>query len=352
MNEIILEDMEQICSGNLEWEKFRDRTVLIAGAYGMLPSYMVFTLMYLNEIRPELNIRVVAMCRNIDKARGRFGDFLDHQLFSINCADICGEISVEGPVDYIIHAASPASSQFYGVDPVGVISPNVFGTRNLLELAREKKSTGFLFFSSGEVCGAVDKEWISEEDSGYLDPTDLRSCYGESKRMAENMCKCWNVQYNVPTFIVRPEHTYGPTMNLKNDCRVFSEFVSDIVNNRDIVIKSDGSPVRTFCYISDATEGFFRVLLQGVPGESYNVGNEQGRISIGDLADLLVGLFPEKGLKAVYEKRKKDNSYLEQSASIRPRMSIAKIQAIGYLCRYNLKEGFTRTIRSVTERES
>lgn len=351
MSEIIKEDLKIICKSDLDWKKFKNCIFLISGAYGMLPSYMVFTLMHLNEMDPNLNIKVIAMGRNLCKAKKRFCHYLDTPLFEIMNEDVTNKIKIKGNVDYIIHAASPASSQFYGTDPIGVISPNVFGTKNLLELAVEKKSKGFLFFSSGEVCGPLDTEAITEKDAGYSDPTELRSCYGESKRMAENMCTCWHHQHGVPTFVVRPDHTYGPTMDLENDQRVFAEFVSDIVNNKNIIIKSDGLSERTFCYISDATDGFFRVLLKGAHGESYNVSNNEGHISIGKLADLIVSLFPEKNLKVVYANREKNNSYLENKHKIRPMLSTAKIEKLGYKCQFNLREGFYRTIKSFIDRE-
>ena len=346
MNNIIKEDLKMICSSDLNWKKFKNSVVLISGACGMLPSYMVFTLLYLNEMYPSLNIKIIALCRNYDKAKKRFHDFLDSPLLTIICGDVADKININGDVHYIIHAASLASSQFYGIDPIGVLSPNIFGTKNLLELAREKKSKGFLFFSSGEVCGTLDKKIITEEDSGYLDPTDLRNCYSESKRMGENMCQCWHHQYKVPTLVVRPEHTYGPTMDLENDKRVFAEFVSAVINNRNVVVKSDGLSSRTFCYISDATDGFFRVLLNGTHGESYNVGNNEGQISIGNLAKLIVSLFPEKGLKVIYANREHNNSYLENKHKIRPMLSTAKIEKLGYKCQFNVRDGFYRTIKS------
>ncbi|TAN34193.1 NAD-dependent epimerase/dehydratase family protein [Patescibacteria group bacterium] len=346
MNDIIKEDLEIIYQSGLDWEKFKNATVLVTGANGMLASYMVFMLAFLSEKIPGLNLKIIALCRNLKKAKKRFGDFLDSPFFYIRCDDITEKLDFEGSIDYIIHAASPASSQFYGIDPVGVIAPNVFGTKNLLELARAKKSKGFLFFSSGEVCGTMDKPLISEEDSGYLNQMDIRSCYGESKRMGENMCQCWHHQYQVPAVAVRPEHTYGPTIDLENDKRVFAEFVSNVVRNKDIVIKSDGSPVRTFCYIADATAGFFNVLLNGKRGESYNVGNENGRISIGELANLLVAMWPEKKLKVIYEKRAAGKDYLENKNKVRPTLSIAKIQKLGYQCRFSVRDGFYRTIKS------
>ena len=110
--------------------------------------------------------------------------------------------------------------------------------------------------------------------------------------------------------MVRPDHTYGPTMDLENDHRVFAEFVSDVVNNKNIVIKSDGLPVRTFCYISDATDGFFRVLLNGAPGESYHISNNEGRL-YQNLAETLVSLFPEMGLKVIRKERTEGDAHME-----------------------------------------
>ena len=352
MNEIIKEDLEIICSSNLDWEKLKNSVFLISGAYGMLASYMVFTLMHLNEMYPRLNINVIALVRDYNKAKKRFCEYLDNLLFTIKCEDVINKIEIIGDVDYIIHAASPASSQYFGIDPIGVISPNIFGTKNLLELAKDKKSKGFLFFSSGEVCGTLNKKAITENDAGYLDPTEIRNCYGESKRMGENMCKSWHHQHKVPTVVVRPDHTYGPTMDLNNDKRVFAEFVSDVVNNRDIVVKSDGLSTRTFCYISDATDGFFRALLNGVPGESYNVSNNQGQISIRDLAKLIVTLFPEKNMKIVYSTREKNNNYIENKQKLRPVLSTDKIEQLGYKCKFDLNRGFYRTIKSFINMEN
>jgi UDP-glucuronate decarboxylase len=277
----------------------------------------------------NLNVKVIALCRDYDKAKRRFEDFWDDPRFTIMCEDVANKLTINGDVHYIIHAASPASSQYYGIDPISVISPNVFGTKHLLELAREKNARGFLLFSSGDVCGNIDKKVIVESDSGYLDPADIRNCYSESKRMAENMCACWHYQYNVPTFIVRPEHTYGPTMDLENDRRVFAEFVSDIVNNRDVTVKSDGLAVRTFCYLGDATDGFFRVLLNGKPGETYNVGNKEGQMS-----------------KVVYHARTTSKTYLENSNKQRPMLSTVKLEALGYKCKTGVRDGFKRTIES------
>jgi nucleoside-diphosphate-sugar epimerase len=164
--------------------------------------------------------------------------------------------------------------------------------------------------------------------------------------MAEMLCSCYFHQYKIPTYCVRLEHTYGPTIDLNTDKRVFAEFVSNIVNNHDIIIKSDGLTSRNFCYISDTIESLFRVLLNGEPGESYNVGNNEGKITIKDLAQMLVDLFPEKHLKIIYEKRYDD--YLENKIKNSPILSTLKLELLGYKAKINLKDGFLRTINSFT----
>lgn len=346
INSIIREDLKRITQADLPWEEFKEATVLISGANGMLASYLVFTLMYLNEIHPAWKIRVIGLCRNPEKAKKKFSEWLKNPLLEIKYQDVSDEVKVKGRVDYILHAASLASPQFYGVDPVGVVSANLFGTKNLLELAKEKKVKKFLFISSGAVSGLVKKKFITEKDYGFLDPTELGSCYAESKRMGENLCQCYFQQFSIPTLIARPEHAYGPTMDPESDKRVFAEFVSDIVNNRNIVIKSDGKAIRTFTYLTDTTDGFFRILLKGTVGQSYNISNPQGRISIGELAKLLVVLFPEKKLKIIYQKRTEGKDYLETLQKIRPSLSIEKIKRLGYYSQVNVAEGFKRTIKS------
>lgn len=346
MNAIINDDLKLISQSGLDWEQFKDKTILITGAYGMLASYMVYTLLYLNQAYPSLNLKVLAIGRKQKKADKRFADYLEDPALKIITHDVTEKLKIRGDIDYIIHAASHASSEFFGKDPVGVIAPNIFGTKLLLDLAKEKNSQGFLFFSSGEVCGHLEKDFIEENDSGFLDPTDIRSCYGESKRMAENMLKCWHHQYGIPTFAVRPDHTYGPTIDLAHDRRVFSDFIADILNNRNLTLKSDGKAVRTFCYISDATDAFFRVLLKGSPGQSYNVSNNSCRVSIKRLAETIISIFPDKNLSIEYKARADTDTYLENKNNKRPGLSTKKIEALGYRCHFDLYDGFSRTIRS------
>jgi len=346
MNKIIREDLKYISDIKLPWEIFEGKTVLITGANGFLPAYMVEVLLFLNENKLKNRIKVLGLVRDGEKARKRFSVYQERTDLKLIVQDVCQPINDRGAVDFIIHAASQASPKYFGADPVGTLSANVLGTYNLLELAREKNVTGFLYFSSGEVYGEVSEDKIptKEDDYGYVDPTNVRSCYAESKRMGENMCVSWHHQYGVPAKIVRPFHTYGPGMSF-SDGRVFADFVSDVVNERDIVMKSDGLAIRTFCYLADAVIGFFTVLLKGESGEAYNVSNDKGEISIIDLAETIISLFPERSIKVIKKKDAYSKGYLK-SGITRTRPDIGKICSLGWQPQYSIRDGFERTIRS------
>ena len=345
-NPVISEDLRDIAGFPLQWELLAGKTLLISGANGFLPAYMVETLLYLNETRQEAPVKIIGVVRNLAKAQARFAHYAQRGDLQLIAQDICQPLDIEGPVDYIVHAASQASPKYYGKDPVGTLSPNVIGTAHLLELARSKNVSGFLFFSSGEVYGEVAATQVpTREDAyGYLNPVSVRSCYAESKRMGENMCVCWHHQYGVPAKIVRPFHTYGPGMAL-DDGRVFADFVADVVNRRDIIMMSDGSARRAFCYLADAVMGFFAVLLRGVPGEAYNIGNDGGEISIGDLAELIAGLSPEGGTRVVRKDAPATSDYLKSVIS-RNCPDITRAKELGWKPKTDLLQGFERTIRS------
>ncbi len=334
-----------ITSSNLPWEKLRDKTVFISGVNGFLPAYLAYTLLELND-KFSLNIHVLGLARSKEKATLKFGDILKRTDLEILIQDVCNPIASQHKIDFIIHAASQASPRYYGLDPVGTLNANVIGTNNLLQLAKENSVEGFLFFSTSEVYGTLPEDKIptKENEYGAIDPVQVRACYAESKRLGETMCICWMHQYGIPVKIVRPFHTYGPGMQL-DDGRVYADFIADIVEGRNIVMKSDGSAMRAFCYLSDATLGFFTVLLKGENGHAYNVGNPTQEISIINLADKLVSLFPEKKLKVIRSDNSKSVTYLKSIVS-RNCPDITKASGLGWNPTVSAEDGFTRTIKS------
>lgn len=340
---IIEEDLKNIVSAALPWHELAGKTILVTGANGMLPAYMVETLLFLNETLFAHKVKVLALVRNNDKAMRRFAHYLGRSDLSFLVQDVCAPVDVDGPIDIIIHAASQASPKYYGVDPVGTLTANVIGTGNMLDLARQHKCQSFLFFSSGEIYGTANASGIPvrEDCCGAIDPLDIRACYPESKRMGETMCASWLRQHEVAVKIVRPFHTYGPGMSL-DDGRVFADFVAAIVGNTHLRLNSSGEARRVFCYLSDATQAFFAVLLKGKSGEAYNVANPSAESSIAGLADLLVSLYPEKKL-AVFKQAARSEL---QSKTLQTLPDIGKITALGWRPETDLASGFRRTIDS------
>lgn len=275
----------------------------------------------------------------------RFEDVKDKDYIKVYVHALDEEIDIEEDVDFIIHVASLASPQFYSVCPIDVLKPNVIGNYYLLQLAEKKKIKGYLLFSTGDIYGVVHgAEMITEENYGVMDTLDIHNCYSESKRMAETMCRAWFHQKNVPVKIARIWHTYAPTMDIESDPRVFSSFVNDIVHKRDIVMKSDGHGKRSFCYIADALAGYFLILLNGENGEAYNVCNTREFYSIAELADILVGLYPDFGLKVIRKKRQETEVYVENTVANDIPPDNRKLIELGWECKYSVARGFRNII--------
>jgi len=345
-NPIIKEDLKSIITEKLSWDKFKNKVILITGGNGFLASYIIKSLLSAN-IYYKLNLKIICLVRNKTSKLNRLKSIKNSKSLTIFYHNLDRPLPKDLPnSDFIIHSASQASPKYYHTDPVGTLLPNSIGTFYLLEYAVKCKSEKFLFFSSGEVYGVpLDKnKKIKEDNYGYLDSTNLRSCYAESKRIGETMCVAYSKQFNLNVNIVRPFHTYGPGLNL-DDGRVFADFVADVVSKRKIIVKGNGLEKRCFCYLSDATVGFLRILLNGADREAYNLGNPSCEISIKNLAKLISNLFPHRNIKIKFERPSIKKNYLK-SPVVKVLPSIEKIKKLGWFPKTSLKEGFIKTINS------
>jgi len=344
MNSILEQDLNNIVSHDIPWEYFNDKTVAITGATGMLASYMVETLLYLNKTH-NIKVRVLALSRDVLRAKEQYSHHEDNIYLQHVFADMNQPIHLDEKVDIMIHTASFASPKYYKSSPVHTIKPNVIGTSNLLDICVEKNVEKFLLFSSGEIYGEANtsESLLTEDNYGVIDPLKPRSCYAVSKKMAETMCIAWAEQYGIDVKIVRPFHTYGPGMRLA-DGRVFSDFVSNIINKENIVLKSDGMFSRPFCYISDATKAFFAVLLKGETKHAYNVANPDQNIKIRDLANILVDVFSDRGISVEYSSHSDKDTFTSKTSEQLP--SISKLIKLGWEPMIDVREGFYRTVMS------
>lgn len=346
MDTIIRSDMEEVFNRCCDWNQFNGKTVLITGAYGMLASYLTYFFIYLRE-ENGIEVNLILLVRSEYKLRKCIGD-KHREYIEVYYGGLENPISIDSDVDYIIHAASLASPQYYATCPVDVLIPNTIGTYHLLKLAAEKEIEGFLLFSTGDIYGQVTvTNIIDEKTYGIMDPLEIHNCYSESKRMAETMCYSYMVQYGIPVKIARIWHTYSPTMDIENDPRVFASFVKNVINGENIIMKSDGLGKRSFCYITDALYGFMKILLEGKSGEAYNICNESQFLSIFQLAELIARLRPEKELKVIRRERDVNEHYVENIhlAGQETCPTSDKLKALGWQPLIDAEIGFDRVLR-------
>lgn len=261
---------------------FSGKKVLISGGAGFLGRYFVEIFSELNRSVLKEPVEVLAMDNLITSARPDWKED-GSKLIRFQTHNVVQPLNLDTKYDYIIHAAGIASPFYYRANPIETLDVAINGTRNMLETAAKMKAK-FLFFSTSEVYGDPDAAHVPTEETyrGNVASLGPRACYDESKRVGETLCYIFNTQGKVETNIIRPFNVYGPGMKEK-DYRVLPNFASRIVSNQALHVYASGTQTRTFCYITDAMNGFIRVLVNGVPGEPYNIGNPKPEISMTDL---------------------------------------------------------------------
>lgn len=338
MNEIIRQDIESIIAEPIRWEKLRGRTVLLTGASGMLGTYLMTTMVELN--RRGYGMELYGLLRHPDK----LSDEIRREIHVLQ-QSVTDPIDTEVSFDYILHTASPASPLIMREDPVGTIAANTLGAWNTLQLARRSEAEGYLFLSSREIYGQPleGQEVFTETTYGFVDPLDPRSCYPEGKKAAETMCACYRSQYGLDAKIVRLAHTFGPGMSV-DDGRVQADFLRDVINHRDITLKSRGLPVRTYSYVRDAVAGIFYILLNSPREEmAYNISSREATVSIRQLAEAMVDAFPERGLSLRFD-IPEDQGNTGAAPFTLGILSSEKLMGLGWSPRVTLKEGIQRTV--------
>ncbi len=342
MHPIIKDDIETIARAIREEARaLEGKTLVISGGCGFLGSYFLGTFAALNKTFAK-PLRVIAIDNYITASRKSFlGDLNDPSIRIIE-GDITKPLAIDGPVDYVIHAAGLASPVYYQKHPLETIDAAISGAKNLLELARAKQAKSFLFFSSSEIYGDPDPAFIPTPETykGNVSCTGPRSCYDESKRLAETICMTYHRLHNVPVKIVRPFNVYGPGMN-PNDYRVIPTFVTKGIAGETLPVHEKGTQTRTFCYISDAVTGFIKVLLSDKNGEAFNVGMDKEEIDMATLARFTSDLMGTNTRAELV-------NYPPSYPGDEPRRrcpDLTKIRALlGYDPDINLKTGLVRTI--------
>lgn len=330
---LYIEDIESVLEIESDFSKFKDKSILITGATGLIGTVLVDMLLFLNK-KFNLNLYLLLISRNNSKKYPECVKILNH--------DINFPIKTDRKFDFIIHAASNTHPKQYADFPVSTITTNIIGTYNLLEMCRENPKTRFVLLSSVEIYGenlSEDKHPFKETEMGYLDCNTLRAGYCESKRVSESLCQAYKEQYGIEVLIPRLCRVYGPTLK-KDDSKVLSQFLRNALENQDIVLKSDGNQYYSYIYSSDAAAAIIKTMLDGKNGEAYNIADSKSNIKLKDLAHLV----SSKAEKSVIFKLPETTEAKGYSKSTVALLDSEKINNLGWKPKYTIEEGVERTL--------
>ena len=332
------QDILNIFQANLPWGELSGCNILITGATGLIGGCLVETLM----MNPKRDCQVYASGRNLARVMKRFKDFANDENFHFLKYDVIEPLDSDIRFDYIIHAASNGSPNFFAQKPVEVMKSNLYGLVNLMEYGLAHGMKRMLYLSSGEVYGEGDGRVFTEDYSGYVDCTKPRSCYPSSKRAAETLCVSYVEEYGADVVIARPCHVYGPHFT-EQDNRVYAQFIRNVLSGEDIVMKSTGEQFRSWCYVVDCVSALLHILLKGKCGEAYNIADEKSNISIRELAETIAEIGSQNIVtNAPNTDEKKGFNVVTKSV-----FSTRKLEYLGWKSICSIKEGLQHTIKEI-----
>lgn len=337
--EIYLRDVDRAIQALPDVQKLRSARILITGATGLVGAFLTDCLLALSD-QNALDLRLYALCRNAARAKERFGERVNAIAADVSEATALPEC------DYIIHAASNAHPKAFSADPVGTMLANILGVRNLLEHLRAQGHGLLLFVSTGEIYGdnPAIRDGFAETDFGKIDSMNPRACYPESKRAAETLCASYLSQYRVDSVVARLCYVYGPTITNENS-RADAQFLRNALSKTDIIMKSAGAQVRSYCYVADAARALITILSGGESGSAYNVANRAAVRSIREYAEALAKV---AGVQVKFE-TPEDAEKRGYSTVSRAVQKPDRLEALGWKPLFSFEEGIEHTFRIIEE---
>lgn len=340
VNHVIQEDVEKLLSQRKDLDRLDHQSILISGADSFLMSYFVYLVLEHNR-RGGGDTKILALCRSRKNAEARFSSYIGDANLELLLQDVREPVVWDGDISICIHAASPVGVQSRWGSALDTFQANVYGCQNMLELARKKQSLKFLLLSSIDVYGEGTGR-RRESDFGGLDWTYQRNAYACGKRGAETLCGLYYAQYGLPCVTARPVQVYGPGLSL-TDGRLHGDFIRQLREHSRIVLKSDGSAVRSFLYLSDAANALLDLLFYGAAGEAYNVCDEAGECSVRELAGLYAARWGN-GAEVIFDESERDTPEVKGALSIVTGDS-TKLRSLGWKSGMTLEAGISRTLK-------
>lgn len=335
-----IDELKQIFENDLSWDMLSGKNILVTGSTGLIGGCLVDALMQ----NPNKDYSVCAGGRNEKLARRRFKYYFNDPKFQFLVYDVLNPLECNQTFDYIIHAASYADPKSFVERPVEIIQSNIDGVIHLMEYGLDHDMKRFLYVSSGEIYGEGNGGVLSEEYSGYVDCLKSRSCYPSSKRAAETLCISYIEEYGADAVIARPCHVYGPHFT-DRDNRVYAQFIRDVLCDNDIVMKSSGMQLRSWCYVVDCVSALLYILIKGEKGHAYNVADKNSCVTIRELAEMIARIGGRR-VKMVAPDDSESKGYNVVTNSV---FSTTKLESLGWSVCGSMEEKLRKTI--LCERE-
>ena len=340
-----LSDLDTVLQTLPELPDLAGKSILITGIGGLICSAVADLLIRFNEMH-ENPIIIYAAARSEVKIQERFGGYAERNWFHFVPYNAGTEpVGFPKEAAYIIHGASNASPDCIVREPVETMVSNFTGLRNLLEYGRTHGCKRLLYISSSEVYGKKESSApYRENEYGYIDLLNPRNSYSIGKRAAETLCASYASEYGTESVIVRPGHIYGPTATAK-DARVSSAWAYDAANGRDLVLKSDGAQLRSYCHCLDCASAILKVLLRGKSGYAYNISNPESIICIRDMAEILARAANVR-LRMELPTETERQAFNPMSNSS---LDSSSLQALGWKGCFDAETGFAHTVQILRE---
>ena len=319
-------------------EKLKNSSILITGSTGLICSSIIDELLVLNELF-DYNIRIYACARSQNSINKRFERYKDNKNLIYIQYDAKENIDFNVKVDYVIHGASNASPELYVKEPVETMLSNIFGMKNLLEFSKNNTVKSLVYISSSEVYGIKEnvKPYV-EDEYGYIDILNVRSSYSSSKRATETLCISYANEYDLDVKIVRPGHIYGPSAK-ETDRRISSSFLRDALRGENLVMKSAGEQIRSYCHSLDCASAILTVLLSGRSGEAYNISNKNSIITIKEMAEIISRIANVELILQLPN----DLEIKQQNPMNNSSLNSYKLETLGWKGIFTAEEGFKET---------
>jgi nucleoside-diphosphate-sugar epimerase len=341
MKRLPVEDLEHIYQNTQDiWESFRGKSIFLTGGTGFFGKWLLESFIFANE-KLSLNAKITTLTRNPEAFLMDYPFYKEHtNTVRFIKGDILRyDFNLDEKFHFIIHAATAASESLNKTNPLLMMDTIIIGTRNILDFATTQPIEGFLFISSGAVYGK--QPWnhshTKENDSFKININNSNAAYAEGKRIAELYSSTYSEKYNLPIKIARCFAFVGPYLPLDTHFAI-GNFINNAINNEDIIIKGDGSTIRSYMYASDLMVWLWTILLNGEINQPYNVGSDEA-ISIKQLAEKISSISKAK----VVVKILGAPVHQEQVDIYCP--SIAKANTINVNIRVQLTESILKTIK-------